>query len=128
GSPGSNFYEVLQPIEQTVHDFRLTGAYAQERYQLQVAYLFSAFENDLTRIIASNPCSGLGAPCTAGPDTGQSSLPPSNWAHSISLAGGVNLPMRTRINANAAWGLHLQNRSEEHTSELQSRFDLVCRL
>ena len=109
GSPGSNFYEVLQPIEQTVHDFRLTGAYAQERYQLQVAYLFSAFENDLTRIIASNPCSGLGAPCTAGPDTGQSSLPPSNWAHSISLAGGVNLPMRTRINANAAWGLHLQN-------------------
>src|SRR5437868_13246905 len=26
------------------------------------------------------------------------------------------------------WGLVLENRSEEHTSELQSRFDLVCRL
>src|SRR5437868_8777861 len=26
------------------------------------------------------------------------------------------------------WGLRLKDRSEEHTSELQSRFDLVCRL
>src|SRR5215470_18769522 len=33
GSPGSNFYEVLQPIEQTVHDFRLRGTYADPRYQ-----------------------------------------------------------------------------------------------
>src|SRR5262249_23224511 len=34
GSPGANFYEVLQPIEQTVHDFRLRGTYADPRYQL----------------------------------------------------------------------------------------------
>src|SRR5438067_8673549 len=26
------------------------------------------------------------------------------------------------------WGIALAGRSEEHTSELQSRFDLVCRL
>src|SRR5699024_12223008 len=26
------------------------------------------------------------------------------------------------------YGIHLFERSEEHTSELQSRFDLVCRL
>jgi len=32
-------------------------------------------------------------------------------AHSLNLAGGVNLPLRTRINANLAWGLHLQNDS-----------------
>ena len=113
GSPGNNFYEVLQPIEQTVHDFRLRGAWAQPGYQLQLVYAMSIFENDLTRIRADNPCFGNAAPCSAsdaaGPATGQSSLPPGNMAHSLSLAGGVNLPMRTRINANAAWSLHVQN-------------------
>ena len=113
GSPGNNFYEVLQPIEQTVHDFRLRGAFAEAGYQLQFVYGLSIFENDLTRIRADNPCFGNAAPCSAsdaaGPATGQSSLPPSNMAHSLSLAGGVNLPLRTRVNANAAWGLHLQN-------------------
>jgi len=115
GSPGANFYEVLQPIEQTVHDFRLRGTYADPRYQLQFAYGLSVFENDLTRMRADNPCFGNGAPCSAGeaggPATGQTSLPPSNMAHSLNLAGGVNLPLRTRINANLAWGLHLQNDS-----------------
>src|SRR5262249_47914451 len=32
-------------------------------------------------------------------------------AHSLNLAGGVNLPLRTRINGNLAWGLNLQNDS-----------------
>lgn len=113
GSPGNNFYEVLQPIEQTVHDFRLRGAYGEPRYQLQFAYGLSVFDNDLTRIRADNPCFGNAAPCSAsdaaGPATGQSSLPPSNMAHSLNVAGGVNLPLRTRINANVAWGLQLQN-------------------
>jgi MtrB/PioB family decaheme-associated outer membrane protein len=115
GSPGANFYEVLQPIEQTIHDFRLRGSFADPRYQLQFAYGVSIFENDLTRLRVDNPCVGNGAPCSAGeaggPGTGQSSLPPSNMAHSLSLGGGVNLPLRTRINANVAWGLHLQNDS-----------------
>jgi len=115
GSPGANFYEVLQPIEHTIHDFRFRTTYADPRYQLQFAYGLSVFENDLTRMRADNPCFGNGAPCSAGeaggPATGQSSLPPSNVAHSLNLAGGVNLPLRTRINANVAWGLHLQNDS-----------------
>src|SRR5699024_11951389 len=32
------------------------------------------------------------------------------------------------LGAAAPWGQNLAPRSEEHTSELQSRFDLVCRL
>jgi MtrB/PioB family decaheme-associated outer membrane protein len=113
GSPGANFYEVLQPIEQTVHDLRIRGAFADPRFQIQFGYGLSIFENDLSRIQASNPCFGNTAPCSAGeaagPATGQSSLPPSNMAHALNLAGGVNLPLRTRVNANVAWGLHLQN-------------------
>jgi MtrB/PioB family decaheme-associated outer membrane protein len=115
GSPGNNFYEVLQPIEQTVHDFRLRLAFSDPLYQLQFQYGLSVFENDLTRIRADNPCFGNVAPCSGGdaggPATGQSSLPPSNMAHSLSAAGGVNLPLRTRINGNVAWGLQLQNDS-----------------
>jgi MtrB/PioB family decaheme-associated outer membrane protein len=113
GSPGNNFYEVLQPIEQTVHDFRLRLAFSDPLYQFQLQYGLSFFENDLSRIRADNPCFGNVAPCSSGdaggPATGQSSLPPSNMAHSLSAAGGVNLPLRTRINGNVAWGLQLQN-------------------
>jgi MtrB/PioB family decaheme-associated outer membrane protein len=113
GSPGANFYEVLQPIDQTVHDFRIRAAFADPLFQIQFAYGLSVFANDLNRIQADNPCFGNTAPCSAGeaggPATGQSSLPPSNMAHSLNLAGGVNLPLRTRINGNLAWGLNLQN-------------------
>jgi MtrB/PioB family decaheme-associated outer membrane protein len=113
GSPGSNFYEVLQPIDQTVHDFRIRAAFADPLFQIQFGYNLSVFANDLNRIQADNPCFGNGAPCSAGeaggPATGQSSLPPSNMAHALNVAGGVNLPLRTRINGNFAWGLQLQN-------------------
>jgi MtrB/PioB family decaheme-associated outer membrane protein len=115
GSPGANFYEVLQPIDQNVHDFRIRAAFADPLFQIQFGYNLSIFANDLNRIQADNPCSGNGAPCSAGeaggPATGQSSLPPSNMAHALNVAGGVNLPLRTRINGNFAWGLNLQNES-----------------
>ena len=115
GSPGSNFYEVLEPIEHTIHDFRLQGTYASERWQLQFGYTGSVFVNDERRVVADNPCSGNVAQCGAGdggaaaPVRGQASLPPSNMAHTFSLGGGVNLPMRSRINANFTYGMRLQN-------------------
>ena len=31
GSPGGNAFEILQPIEQTIHDFRLRGTWATEK-------------------------------------------------------------------------------------------------
>src|SRR5699024_11425116 len=39
--------------------------------------------------------------------------------------GGMN---RSRLSRQRSAAGHSQERSEEHTSELQSRFDLVCRL
>src|SRR5699024_4573308 len=47
------------------------------------------------------------------------------------ISGGGNAPVfPTRLPPGDMWiqGEHLIPRSEEHTSELQSRFDLVCRL
>ena len=117
GSPGGNALEVLQPIEQTIHDFRLRGTWATERWQLQASYVMSVFVNDLSYVRADNPCQptpAIIAPCAAG-DTGTTkqfgtvSLPPNNMAHTFSLQGGVNLPMRTRISSNFTYGLRLQN-------------------
>jgi MtrB/PioB family decaheme-associated outer membrane protein len=125
GTPGSNFLELLEPIEQTVHDFRLSGTLAREKWQLQFGYALSIFENDLTRMRFDNPCfqspiGGGGAyGCSASesptavnsvvPTRGQSSLPPDNMAHTFNLAGGVSLPLRTRITGNVTYSLALQN-------------------
>jgi MtrB/PioB family decaheme-associated outer membrane protein len=117
GSPGNNFMELLEPIDQTIHDFRLKGTWARDWYQVQFAYGLSVFENDVSRVIADNPCFANVAACGAGdggaaaPRFGQLSLPPDNMAHSFNLAGGVNLPMRTRITGNFNYSLRLQNDS-----------------
>jgi MtrB/PioB family decaheme-associated outer membrane protein len=117
GSPGGNAFEVLQPIEHTIHDFRLRGTWATERWQLQAGYTMSVFVNDLTSVRADNPCQPAVAPfppCAAG-DVGTTkqfgtvSLPPNNMAHTFSLQAGVNLPLRTRISTNFTYSLRLQN-------------------
>lgn len=116
GSPGGNFYEILEPIEQTIHDFRIKGTWAKENWQLQFGYTLSIFQNDLQAVKADNPCfgpsvapAGCGSPSTTVAATGQVSLPPDNVAHSFTLGGGINLPMRTRINGNFSYTLMLQN-------------------
>src|SRR5437868_11869618 len=52
-------------------------------------------------------------------------------SYQIWAVAGRNLQIAARCilaTANASYSSGLSNRSEEHTSELQSRFDLVCRL
>ena len=117
GSPGGNTFEILQPIEHTIHDFRLRGTWATEHWQVQAGYTMSIFVNDLDYVRADNPCQPAVAPfppCAAG-DVGTTkqfgtvSLPPNNMAHTFSLQAGVNLPLRTRINGNFTYSLRLQN-------------------
>jgi MtrB/PioB family decaheme-associated outer membrane protein len=115
GGPGNNFYEVLEPIEQTIHDFRLRGTWARDNWQLQFGYALSVFQNSVSKLIVDNPCFANAAACGAGdggaaaPAAGQVSLPPDNMAHTFSVAGGINLPMRTRLSGAAQYSLRLQN-------------------
>ncbi len=136
GSPGNNFLEVLQPIEQTIHEFRLRGTLAREQWQIQFGYALSLFLNDERRMIADNPCfntggvspAGCGAVDAAAISRGQTSLPPDNMAHTFNLAGGVNLPLRTRLTGNFTYSLRLQDESFlPHTINptLDGRPDLV---
>jgi len=123
GSSFNNFIEVLQPIDQTIHEFKVSGSWAKEKWQLQFAYTLSVFENDLAYMRADNPCANTStvppqppaslAPCSAGdvggPQFGTMSLPPNNLASTFSLSGGLNLPLRTRVNANVTYSFFHQN-------------------
>ncbi len=121
---GTNFLELLQPVDSTVHDFRLGATIAHEKWQLQLGYILSVYDADQSKVRFDNPCAQ--APvggsaffgCVAGespgaanpiPARGQSALAPNNMAHVFNLSGGINLPLRTRVTANASYSLTLQN-------------------
>ena len=113
GSPGGSFVELVQPIDQTIHEFRMRGTWASEMIQLQWGYTASVFVNGFNWVRADNPCnpapSGI---CTAVGNTAQfgtSSLPPNNQAHTFNIAGGINLPMRTRVNSSLTYQIRLQD-------------------
>jgi MtrB/PioB family decaheme-associated outer membrane protein len=121
---GTNFLELLQPVDSTVHDFRLGGSIAREKWQLQFGYVLSVYDADVDRVRFDNPCfqAPVGGSAAFGcvaaesrgaanpiPARGQSALAPSNMAHTFNLAGGVNLPLRTRVTANGSYSLTLQN-------------------
>jgi MtrB/PioB family decaheme-associated outer membrane protein len=116
GSPGSDFIEVLEPIEHTIHDLRLSATFARESWQLQFGYMFSLFQNSQDRVIADNPLRSTFAAFTANttggnsaPAFGQSSLAPDNMAHTFYLGAGVDLPLRTRATVAASYSLRLQD-------------------
>jgi MtrB/PioB family decaheme-associated outer membrane protein len=116
-SPGGNFVELVQPIDQTIHEFRMRGTWATELIQLQWGYTASVFVNGFNWVRADNPCNpGAPPPCAAVGTTAQfgtTSLPPDNQAHTFNFGGGINLPLRTRVNASFTYSLRLQNQDFE---------------
>ncbi len=107
GSPGGNQREILEPLDQTTNDLRLSESYARQRYQVQFSYDLNTFHNANSSITADNPLKGASVVGTTA--VGRSALPPSNLAHTFSVAGGLSLPRRTRINAALSYGVRLQN-------------------
>ena len=118
GSPGGNFREIVEPIDQTIHDFRAKAQWAGGNWQLQASYVLSIFQNEFDSLTADNPCFGRPQAVTAGgcagdatnaPATGRVSLAPDNMAHTFGVAGGINLPMNSRVTANASYSIRLQD-------------------
>jgi len=113
---GGHGVEVPLSVDDTTYDVDVSAAYAGDSYQLQFNYLFSLFDNDLDRVRVDNPCFGLAGcgafnsnPPTAA--TGQGALSPGNYAHTFTLAGGVSLPMRTRLNSSFTYSLRKQDQA-----------------
>ena len=113
--PASPLTELLMEAQPplTIHEFAIRGSWATEMIQLQWGYTASVFVNGFNWVRADNPCNpGAPSPCPAVGTTAQfgtTSLPPDNQAHTFNIAGGINLPMRTRVNASFTYQLGLQN-------------------
>lgn len=108
GSPGNNFREIGEPIDQTVQSLRLSEAYRARRWQLLASYDYSRFHNEFASVEADNPLVATSSP-TNGSYRGRTALAPSNSAHTFQVTGAVSLPWRTRVTGTAVYGIRRQN-------------------
>lgn len=108
GSPGNNFREIEEPLDQVVDGVKLSESYSGRRAQLRVSYDLSVFQNGLGRVIADNPLQATDSP-TSGAASGRTALAPGNVAQTAALTGGVTLPFRTRLTAFASYGWRRQH-------------------
>ncbi len=103
----SLYREFLEPIDQNVRDLKLSESYVRQRYQVQVAYDLNAFDNANSSVLVNNPL--VATSSTAGSSVGRAALPPSNLAQTFTVAGGLNLPFRTRVNSTLSYSKRSQN-------------------
>ena len=104
---GASPDEVLEPIEQSVHDGRLTADLTRKQWQLQLGYNVSLFENDLDSLVWDSPLQLNDTQFSPG--RSRFALAPSNIAHTGSVTGALNLPHRSRLVSTFAYGLRLQD-------------------
>jgi len=124
GSPGSNFVNVAAPIDERTHELTAGIGYNREAGDLQLNYLGSFFENDLDALVVDNPLR-LQDSGTAGPSRGRTVLSPDNSAHSLTLSGGVKLPVDfpARLTGTLSYGRRFQNEDFlPHTINTASTF------
>ncbi len=110
GGSGNNTREIMEPIDQTVHDFRLSQSYAKPRYQVIVTYGLSQFTNALQSVTSDNPLVIVDS-LRAGTSRGRTALAPNNIAQSLTATAAVNLARRTRITGTVSYGWRAQNQA-----------------
>jgi MtrB/PioB family decaheme-associated outer membrane protein len=108
GSPGSNLREILEPIDQMMHDLKFTEGYASPRFQVLGTYDFSTFYNGFKSVTSDNPLITVDQ-ATTGSSRGRTALAPGNHAHTAVVNAGLNLPHGTRLNASGSYSLWIQN-------------------
>lgn len=108
GSPDAIQREILEPINQTVNDVRVSQSYARRAYQFQFSYDLNSFSNADVSVSADNPQLATNS-ATAGAATGRTALAPSNLAQTLSFGGGASLPGRTRVNTALSYSWRSQN-------------------
>jgi MtrB/PioB family decaheme-associated outer membrane protein len=108
GSPGNNLREILEPIDQMMHDLKFTEGYASPRFQVVGTYDFSTFYNGFKSVTSDNPLITVDQ-ATTGSSRGRTALAPGNHAHTAVVNAGLNLPHGTRLNASGSYSLWIQN-------------------
>ncbi len=122
-SPGSyNISELIEPIDYQTNNVELGGEYAGNGWTLALKYNGSYFHNSVSTLIWDNPIhTAPGGVCRdsatynnslgTGPCRGRMDLYPSNQAHTISLTGTAQLPLKTRFLGTMSYGWRLQDDS-----------------
>jgi MtrB/PioB family decaheme-associated outer membrane protein len=108
GGSGNNASEILEPIDQTIHDLKLSQSYAQERFQFVATYDLSIFHNGIKSVTSDNPLNATDTPA-AGAARGRTALAPDNLANTVVANGGLNLGFHTRVTGSAAMSWWRQN-------------------
>lgn len=107
GSPGGSVVELPEPIEWQTDQLAATVGYSTAAWQLQGGYRLSIFGNDIKTMTYDNPLFATAA--GANSNVGRAVLAPDNQSHNLFLAGGVNLPMATRLSAKVAYAWNRQD-------------------
>lgn len=105
--------QFTEPIDYTTRELRAEAEYVAPRYQAQLAYLLSVFENNIDTLTWQNPFFSPTGPdfitTVAGTPRnvstfGQRALAPDNRYHNISGSVGFDLPKASRLVVSAAYG------------------------
>lgn len=122
---------IPEPIDYVTHQIEAYLRHAGENLQLSLGYYGSGFNNENSFLQWQNPytpvwpppgnvwgsptagfnCTdGILAPATdPGCGNGRKGQMPDNWFHQILASGAYNLPYRTRVTLNTAFGWMLQD-------------------
>ena len=103
----SNAIELAGPVDRRNNDLNATAEWSTDRAMGRVAYDGSWFNNHVERVIWDNPLRVSDA--AALPSQGQMSQWPDSTAHTVSAAGSLTLPARTRAFSYVSVGSWLQN-------------------
>ena len=120
----SNIAELAEPIDYQTHNIELGGEYAGKWWSLGLKYNGSMFHNSISTLVFDNPANpdAGGGSCVDyagsinyttrfGPCQGRVDLYPSNQAHTFTLTGTANLPLKTNFLGTVSYGWRLQDDS-----------------
>jgi MtrB/PioB family decaheme-associated outer membrane protein len=108
GSSSNNTREILEPIDQTVQDFRVLQSYSKPRFTAAATYDFSMFQNAYNSVSSNNPQQTADTPA-AGAAVGRTALAPNNSAQAATVVLAGNFPWRTRVMASGSYSWWRQN-------------------
>jgi MtrB/PioB family decaheme-associated outer membrane protein len=110
--------ELAEPIDYQTHNIELGGEYAGKGWSLGLKYNGSIFHNNISTLVFDNPAAA-GPGCAdaatidfttgAGPCRGRVDLYPSNQAHTFTLTGTANLPLKTNFLGTVSYGWRIQD-------------------
>ena len=112
--------QLAEPIDYKTQELKFEAEYNRPTYQALFTYLLSGFENEIDTLRWQNPyvadASGNGYDTWESGATdynvagfGQRALAPDNRYQNASLALGFDLPLASRLNAMAAYGIMEQD-------------------